>query len=89
MISCTTAVWQAAYGSKFGAPPTAFADLYFDATRLLLTRLAQVSKVENGKLVIDVAALATAVRTRTGFCGVTGTISLDASGYRTTPITAW
>jgi len=80
--------WEAAYFSKFGESSGLFADLYFDATKLLLTRLTQASKVVNGQLVIDRAELASAVRNTTGFCGVTGTINLDPSGYRTNAVTA-
>jgi ABC-type branched-subunit amino acid transport system substrate-binding protein len=74
--------WRAAYATKFGKSATQFADLYYDATNLLLTRLTEVSKIESGKLVIDRAELAKAVRNTTDFCGVTGTLSLDAGGYR-------
>jgi hypothetical protein len=71
-------LWREAYQQEFDAPPSEFADLYFDATRLLLTRLAQVSHVAaGGNLVVDRAALALAVRRTTDFSGVTGPVTLD------------
>ncbi|MDX6564737.1 MAG: hypothetical protein QOE10_399 [Gaiellales bacterium] len=76
-------LWQLIYQAEFGVAPTGFADLYFDATRVLLTRITQTSRVVQGSLVIDRAALAQAVRHTTGFPGVTCSISLDpATGYR-------
>jgi ABC-type branched-subunit amino acid transport system substrate-binding protein len=74
--------WRAAYAAKFGKSATQFADLYYDATNLLLARLTEVSKIDNGKLVIDRVELAKAVRNTAGFCGVTGKLSLDTGGYR-------
>jgi hypothetical protein len=81
-------LWQQIYTFEFGLPTTDFADLYFDATNLLLTRLNQVSTIANGKLVIDRAALAKAVRNTTNFPGVTCTVSFDAGGYRINDQTA-
>ncbi|MDX6455685.1 MAG: Periplasmic binding protein [Gaiellaceae bacterium] len=76
-------LWQLIYQAEFGVAPTGFADLYFDATRVLLTRIRQTSRVVQGSLVIDRAALAQAVRHTSGFPGVTCSISLDpATGYR-------
>ena len=75
--------WRSAYTTKFGKSPTDFADLYYDATNLLLARLTEVSTITSGKLAIDRATLANAVRNTTDFCGVTGKLSLDAGGYRT------
>jgi ABC-type branched-subunit amino acid transport system substrate-binding protein len=76
-------LWQLIYQAEFGTAPTGFADLYFDATRLLLTRIAQTARVVQGSLVIDRATLARAVRHTIGFPGVTCSISLDpATGYR-------
>lgn len=69
--------WRALYALEFGSPPTDFADLYFDATRLLLSRIAQVAHVQQGNLVIDRAVLAAAIRATTGFPGVTGPITID------------
>jgi ABC-type branched-subunit amino acid transport system substrate-binding protein len=76
-------LWTAIYTLEFGAPPTEYADLYFDATTLLLARIYQVSRVSSGRLVIDRAALAQAIRHTTRFPGVTGPITLDpATGNR-------
>jgi ABC-type branched-subunit amino acid transport system substrate-binding protein len=76
-------LWSAIYAFEFGTPPTEYADLYFDATVLLLARLDQVSRVSGGRLVIDRAALAQAIRHTTGFPGVSGSITLDpATGNR-------
>jgi hypothetical protein len=55
-------LWQLFYRAEFGIAPTSFADLYFDATRLLLTRIQQTAHVVRGSLVIDRAALSQAVR---------------------------
>jgi ABC-type branched-subunit amino acid transport system substrate-binding protein len=76
-------LWAAIYTFEFGAAPTAYADLYFDATTLLLARIYQVSRISYGSLVIDRAALAQAIRHTTGFPGVSGPITLDpATGNR-------
>ena len=80
--------WRTAYATTFGKPATQFADVYYDATNLLLTRLTEVSKTVNGKLVIDRAELAEAVRNTTNFPGVTCSISLDTGGYRINDISA-
>ena len=78
-IACGSRLYQ----FEFGVAPTDFADLYFDATRLLLSRLDQTATVVNGRLVIDRAALASAVRHTTRFPGITCTIALDpATGFR-------
>jgi hypothetical protein len=76
-------LWRLIYQLEFGAPPTDFADLYFDAARLVLTRISQISQVVNGNLVIDRGALASAVRHTTRFPGVTCSITIDpATGNR-------
>jgi ABC-type branched-subunit amino acid transport system substrate-binding protein len=69
--------FQQDYELEFGAPPLMFTDLYFDAATLLLARLQQVSRIGDGRLVIDRAALAQAVRNTTKFQGVTCTVTLD------------
>lgn len=75
--------WSSMYTRRFGGPPTAFADLYFDATSILLSRIAQVGRVQHGNLVIDRAVLAATIRATTGFRGVTGSITIDpATGNR-------
>jgi ABC-type branched-subunit amino acid transport system substrate-binding protein len=76
-------LWTALYTLEFGAPPGDYADLYFDATTLLLERIFQVSRVSASSLVIDRAVLAEAIRNTTDFSGVTGSITLDpATGNR-------
>jgi ABC-type branched-subunit amino acid transport system substrate-binding protein len=78
-------LWTAIYKLEFGAPPGQYADLYFDATTLLLVRIYQVARLTDGGLTIDRAALARAIRHTTGFPGVTGSITLDPlTGNRAT-----
>jgi hypothetical protein len=77
------ALWRTIYELEFGAPPTDYAELYFDAANLLVSRLQQVSRVVNGSLVINRSALARAVRNTTNFPGVSCTVSFDpATGNR-------
>ena len=70
-------LWSSIYALEYGVSSTEFADLYFDATDLLLTRLLQVSRIQGGSLVIDRAVLARAIRNTTGFPGVTCSITID------------
>lgn len=76
--------WQAAYTSEFGTAPVTFADLYYDATSLLIRDLQNTSSSDgSGNLVSNRAALAEAVRNTTKYQGVTCTITLDpGAGYR-------
>jgi len=76
------AAWRAAYMQQFGIAATNLADLYYDATNVLLSGIQRVAKIAHGDLVIPRSALAEAVRATTGFCGVTGVLSLDTTGYR-------
>jgi ABC-type branched-subunit amino acid transport system substrate-binding protein len=71
--------WEQEFEAEFGLAPflEPYPALYFDATSLLLSRLQQVSRIVNGNLVIDRAALASAVRNTTNFQGVSCTIMLD------------
>ena len=70
--------WQQAYTVQFGAPPTVFADLYYDAAGLLIRNLQQLSSIDaSGNLVIDRTALAQAVRGTTKYRGVSCKITLD------------
>ena len=81
--------WQQAYAAEFGAAPTPFADLYYDAAGLLIRRLQRVSTIEDGNLVIDRTALAQAVRQTTSYQGVTCAVTLDpATGNRLNDSTA-
>jgi ABC-type branched-subunit amino acid transport system substrate-binding protein len=75
--------WQQAYTAQFGQSPAAYADLYYDATSVLLQRIADVATVDsNGSLVIGRAALAAAVRGTTNFSGVSCSVSFDSHGNR-------
>jgi ABC-type branched-subunit amino acid transport system substrate-binding protein len=76
--------WKQAYTERFGAAPSEFADLYYDAAGLLIRRLHRVSAVDgSGDLLIDRTALARAVRSTTRYQGVTCRVALDpATGYR-------
>ena len=80
----SVAAWREAYESRFGSPPTALADLYYDAASLLIRNLQKVSRMDGGKLlVIDRSALAEAVRGTVKYQGVTCTVTLDpATGNR-------
>jgi ABC-type branched-subunit amino acid transport system substrate-binding protein len=71
--------WEQEFAAEFGMAPflEPYPALYFDAASLLLNRLQQVSRVVNGNLVIDRAALARAVRNTTKFQGISCTITLD------------
>lgn len=82
--------WQQAYTNEFGTAPVTFADLYYDATGLLIRNLQNVSSVDgNGNLVISRAALAESVRHTTKYQGITCTTTLDqATGYRVNDPTA-
>jgi ABC-type branched-subunit amino acid transport system substrate-binding protein len=73
--------WEQEFEAEFGSPPflEPYPALYFDAASLLLSRLQQVSRIVNGNLVINRAALASAVRNTTNFQGVSCTITLDPS----------
>jgi ABC-type branched-subunit amino acid transport system substrate-binding protein len=75
--------WSLDYEARFAMTPPDLAVFYFDAASLLLRRLQQSSDIVDGSLVINRAALATAVRGTTKFQGVTCRITLDpATGNR-------
>jgi ABC-type branched-subunit amino acid transport system substrate-binding protein len=75
--------WSSVYRLIFRADPPDLADLYFDAANLLLVRLQQVSRISDGHLVIDRAALARAVRSTVNFPAVSCALTLDpATGNR-------
>jgi ABC-type branched-subunit amino acid transport system substrate-binding protein len=83
--------WDQEFEAEFGVAPflSPLPALYFDAASLLIRDLQQVSRIVNGNLVIDRAALASAVRSTTKFQGVTCTITLDpATGNRLNDPTA-
>jgi ABC-type branched-subunit amino acid transport system substrate-binding protein len=69
--------WSDAYKARFGTAAPDLAPLYFDAASLLLRRLQQVSRIVDGKLVIDRAELADAVRTTARFQGVTCSLTFE------------
>jgi ABC-type branched-subunit amino acid transport system substrate-binding protein len=71
--------WEQEFETEFGIAPflEPYPALYFDAASLLLSDLQRVSKIVNGNLVIDRAALASAARNTTNFQGVSCTITLD------------
>jgi ABC-type branched-subunit amino acid transport system substrate-binding protein len=75
--------WRLDYTVKFGAPPADFADLYYDAAAIVLDDIAGASRIDaKGDLVIDRAALARAVRTTSGYRGVTCSVTIDSGGDR-------
>jgi hypothetical protein len=75
--------WRTRFQACFGFAPSDFADLYYDATGVLLTALRKTARSSHGKLVIDRAALAATVRHTRRFPDVTCTVTLDpATGYR-------
>jgi branched-chain amino acid transport system substrate-binding protein len=75
--------WQDAYAARFGEPAADYADLYFDAANVLFTAIDKVAKLDGkGNLVVDRAALASAVRGTTGLAGVSCSITIDSAGNR-------
>ena len=76
--------WRGAFAALLGAPPPDFADLYYDAARMLIRSVQGTSWVDSaGNLIVNRAALARSVRHTTGLRGVTCTITIDpATGNR-------
>jgi hypothetical protein len=76
--------WEGAVASLFGSPPTDFAGLYYDATRVLIRSVTATSWVDgNGNLVLNRGLLAFAVRHTTNLRGISCTITIDpATGNR-------
>jgi ABC-type branched-subunit amino acid transport system substrate-binding protein len=76
--------WRSRFQARFGSPPSDNADLYYDATNVLLAAISETARIDDHhNLVIDRAALAARVRNTRGFHGVTCTVTLDpATGYR-------
>lgn len=75
--------WSARFQARFGFAPADFADLYYDATNVVLSAVSKTARVAHHELVIDRAALAAQVRHTRHFPGVTCTVTLDpATGYR-------
>lgn len=77
----TVLEWGQEFEAEFGSPPLLepYPALYFDAASLLLSRLQQVPRIVNGKIVLNRAAVASAVRNTTNFQGVSCTITHDPS----------
>ena len=77
--------WRLDYTVKFGAPPSDFADLYYDAAIIVLNDIAAASQVDaKGELIVNRAALATAVRNTSSYPGVTCSVTIDpVTGNRT------
>lgn len=79
----TDLAWQQRSTVEFGAPPSSFADLYYDAAGLLIRKLEKVARVEQHSLVVDRTALARAVRGTANYQDVSCGITLDpATGNR-------
>ena len=76
--------WRSRFEARFGSPPSDFADLYYDATNVLLKAINKTARIDHHhNLVVDRAALAATVRTTRGFPGVTCTVTLDpTTGFR-------
>jgi len=74
--------WEAAFQATHGFEPSTFCRYSYDATRLLLTHIEGVSTLDGGNLVVNRAALASAVRGTAGYAGVTGNITLTTDGNR-------
>ena len=75
--------WRNRFQARFGFAPSDYADLFYDATGVLLRAIERTAFVSHGTLVIHRAALAAAVRHTHNYQGVTCTVSLDpATGDR-------
>src|SRR5262249_3827260 len=76
--------WRLDYTVKFRAPPSDYADLYYDAASIVLDDIAGASQVDaKGELIVNRAALASAVRNTSGYPGVTCSVTIDSAGDRT------
>jgi ABC-type branched-subunit amino acid transport system substrate-binding protein len=76
--------WRLDYTSRFGAPPSDFADLYYDAAEIVLDDIAGASRIDaKGELIVNRADLASAVRATSAYPGVTCSVSIDSTGDRT------
>jgi ABC-type branched-subunit amino acid transport system substrate-binding protein len=76
--------WRLDYTAKFGAPPSDYADLYYDAASIVLDDIAGASRIDaKGNLIVGRAALAGAVRSTSGYPGVTCSVTIDGNGDRT------
>lgn len=76
-------LWRARYAAEFGASPTDYADLYYDATSVLVAAIRSSARPIVGGISIDRAAIASALRHTSGFPGATCAVDIDpATGYR-------
>lgn len=80
--------WRSDFESDFGRTPDSLAVFAYDSTKILLEKIQEVSIVDgSGNLVIDRAALATAVRTTVNYPGKTGPVTFEYNGNRVDPLT--
>ncbi len=70
--------WRTAYAQQFGTPPSAFADMYYDAARILVKSIEQVATSNGYMLSVDRGAVASAIRHTWGYAGVTCRVDIDA-----------
>jgi ABC-type branched-subunit amino acid transport system substrate-binding protein len=76
--------WRLDYTVKFGAPPSDYADLYYDAANIVLDDIARASQLDaKGELIVNRAVLASAVRNTSAYPGVTCSVTIDSTGDRT------
>lgn len=79
----SVASFKADFQSLFGRTPDDFAVFAYDATKILLEAIEEVSSIDgSSNLVIDRAKLATKVRLTVNFPGKSGSITFDALGNR-------
>ena len=72
-----------------GSAPSDFADLDYDAANIVIDDIAGASQVDTkGELIVNRAALATAVRNTSAYPGATCSVTIDNSGDRTDDRTA-
>ena len=75
--------WRLDYTVKFGSAPSDFADLYYDAANIVIDDIAGASHVDaKGELIVNRAALATAVRNTAAYPGVTCSVTINSIGDR-------
>jgi Tol biopolymer transport system component len=75
--------WRSAFQTRFGAPPSDYADLYYDATNVLLTAIEETATIDDDHDLVISPALAATVRDAAGLPGVTCSVTLDpATGFR-------
>jgi ABC-type branched-subunit amino acid transport system substrate-binding protein len=76
--------WRLDYTVEFGAPPSDYADLFYDAASIVLDDIAGASQIDaKGELIVNRAVLATAVRNTSAYPGVTCSVTIDSTGDRT------